>query len=171
MATAQLPQRQTTPTGEPSRVNSVFLGVGGGYSCYRYIPLNGNPLFFNGGFGQADVFVFVTENITLGTNYAYHLFNGRDTVKNFSVDEVLISGALHFESPWNPHISLGLGYYGDTDGGHFGLVPGIGIMPRIANNVYFKARGAVAFFDIGGPIFKIEAGLTFMVFQHKPIKR
>ena len=170
MATAQLPQRQVAPTSEPSRVNSVFLGVSGGLSSFHFISQLLDTHFI-GYFGQAGAFVFVTENITLGADYAYLFFNGKDSIRNFAMDEVLISGAFHFDSPLNLHISLGFGYYGEPDGSHFGLVPSIGIMPRIAKNIYFKARGSAAFFDIGGQVFKIEAGLTFMVFQHKPIKR
>jgi len=170
MTTAQTTsQPKTVSQDRPSRVNSVFLGVSGGMPIYHYIS-NRNS-YFTGYSGQAEAFVFVTENITVGANYTYNFFPGSDTLYRFAMDEVLISGAYHFKSSWNPHISVGFGYYGELGESHFGLTPGIGIMPKIANRVYFKARGSVAFFNIGGQLFKFEAGFTFMVFQHKPVKR
>jgi hypothetical protein len=168
---AQYSQRQTVNTVEPSRVNSVCLGVSGGGSLFHFIPVQGKNISFFGGFGQAEVFFFVTENITVGANYAYHFFHGKDSIANFPMDEVLISGAYHFKSSWNPHISFGLGYYGDPDGNHLGMVPGIGVMPKIAQNIYIKVRASAAFFNMGGQDFKIEVGLIFEVFQHKPIRK
>jgi hypothetical protein len=168
MMTAQLPQRQTTSTSEPSRVNSVFLGVAGGLG----IPFSNIATSQSLGlFGQAEAFVFVTENITLGADAAYHYFFGKNNSVAIAMQEVLINGAFHFNSTWNTHISFGLGYYGEPGTSHFGMVPGIGIMPKIANRVYFKARGSAAFFDIDGHFFKIEAGFVFMVFQHKPLRK
>ena len=171
MMTAQLPQRQTVQPSEPSRVNSVCLGVAGGGSLFHLIPTQGKSISFFGGFGQAEVFFFVTENITLGANYTYHYFAGKDSIANFAMDEVLISGAYHFKHSLNPHVSLGLGYYGSSDGNHFGLVPGVGIMPKVAKNIYIKARVSAAFFDMGGQDFKLEAGVVFVVFRHKPIPK
>jgi hypothetical protein len=165
---AQLPQRQVVQPNEPSRVNSVYLGVSGGLS----IPFSNIATTQSVGFfGQAEGFVFVTENITLGADLAYHYFLGKNNLVNVGMWEVLINGTYYFHSSWNPHFSLGLGYYGELGASHFGMVPGIGIMPRIAKNIYFKAKGSAAFFNMDGHFFKIEAGLTFMVFQHKPIRR
>ena len=168
MATAQLPQRQVAPPSEPSRVNSVFLGVSGGLSIPFSFIAETQSL---GGFGQADVFVFVTKNITVGVDFAYHYFPGKGNLSDIAMQEVLINGAFYFNSSWNPHVSLGLGYYGEPGTSHFGMVPGFGIMPKIANRVYLKAKGSAAFFNMDGHFFKIEAGVAFMVFQHKPIKR
>ena len=167
--TAQLPQqRPTTATSEPLRVNNVYLGVNGGVS----IPFSNLATTRTiGGFGQAEIFVFVTENITVGADFAYHYFPGKDNLVNIAMQEVLINGAFYFKSSWNPHISLGLGYYGEPGTSHFGMVPGIGIMPKIANNIYFTARASTAFFNMDGHFFKISAGVTFMVYRHKPIKK
>jgi hypothetical protein len=166
--TAQPPQRPATPPSQPLRANSVYLGVSGGPS----IPFSNLASTQSlGGFGQAEIFVFVTENITLGTDFAYHYFLGKKDSVDIAIPEVLISGAFFFDSPWNPHISLGLGYYGEPGTSHFGMVPGIGIMPKIVKFLYFKARGSAVFFDMDGHFFKVEAGLVFKVFQHKPIRR
>ena len=169
MMTAQLPQRQSAaPPSEPSRVNSVYLGVAGGLS----IPFSNIATTQTlGGFGQAEIFVFVTERITLGADFAYHYFLGKKNSVDIAMQEVLINGAFFFNSSWNTHISLGLGYYGEPGASHFGMVPGIGIMPEIVNWLYFKGRGSVAFFDMDGHFFKVEAGIIFKVFQHKPVKR
>jgi hypothetical protein len=176
MTTAQLSQRQTTPTSKPSRVNSVFLGVSGGMSKL-FLTVQGNDgnkdkAQFTGDFGQAEAFVFVTENITLGADFAYHYFFWNNKYANFVMPEVLITGAFYLpSSSLNPHLSLSLGYYGEPHTSHFGMVPGIGIMPKIANRIYFKAKGSAVFFNIGGYFFKLEAGFAFMVFQHKPLRK
>ena len=168
ITTAQLPQRQSVTPSKPSRVNSVFLGVSGGMSVpFSFIAHSQSV----GGFGQAEVFVFLTENITSGTNIAYHYFPGKKNYYNIDMWEVLINGAYHFNHRLNPHISLGLGYYGEPGTSHFGMVPGIGIMPKINNWFYLKARASASFFNIDGHFFKIEAGFTFMVFKHKPIPK
>ena len=165
--TAQLPQRQIV-SSEPTRVNSVFLGVSGGMSIPFSFLAKTQKL---GGFGQAEVFVFVHKYIALGADFAYHYFPGKGDSIGIAMQEVLISGSFFFNSSWNPNISIGLGYYGEPGASHFGMVPGIGIMPKISKRVYFKARGSVAFFDMDGHFFKLEAGFAFMVFQHKPVKR
>jgi hypothetical protein len=168
MLTAQLPPRQPVQPSKPTRVNSVYLGVDGGLSVpFSHIAKTQSL----GYFGQAEIFVFVTENITVGTDLAYHYFPGKKNRVDIAMWEVLINGAYYFDSPWNTHIALGLGYYGEPGTSHFGMVPGIGIMPQIAKSIYFKARGSAAFFDMDGHFFKIEAGIIFKVFQHKPIKR
>jgi hypothetical protein len=164
---AQLP-RPAAPPSEPSRLNSVYLGVTGGLSIPFSHIANTQAV---GGFGQAEIFVFVTENITIGTDFAYHYFPGKDRFVDIAMQEVLINGAFYFPSSWNPHISLGLGYYGEPGTSHFGMVPGIGIMPKITNRIYFTARASANFFDMNGHFFKVGAGIIFMVFQHKPIKR
>ena len=166
--TAQLPQRQTV-SSEPTRANSVYLGVSGGMSKH-YLILSYKTERFTGAFGQVDAFVFLTENITVGANFAYHRGFGNKKHVDFDMAEVLISGAYYFKSSWNPNVSFGLGYFEDYVP-HFGMVPAIGIMPKIAKNVYFKAKGSVVFYDMGGRFFKIEAGFAFKVFQHKPVKR
>ena len=165
--TAQLHQRQVI-SSEPTRVNSVFLGVSGGMSIPFSEIAKTQKL---GCFGQTEVFVFVHKNITLGADFAYHYFPGKGDSIGIAMQEVLINGAFFFNSSWNPHISIGLGYYGEYGTSHFGMIPGIGIMPRIAKRVYFKARGSAAFFNMDGHFFKIETGFAFMVFQHKPIKK
>jgi hypothetical protein len=168
MMTAQLPQRPAAPSSEPSRVNSVYLGVSGGLS----IPFSNIAATQSiGGFGQAEIFVFLTEKITVGTDFAYHYFLGKDKFIDIAMQEVLINGAFYFNHSWNPHISLGLGYYGEPGTSHFGMVPGICIMPRIANNIYLSARASTAFFNIDGHFFKVGAGVIFMVYRHKPIPR
>ena len=177
ITTAQPPQRPAAPPSEPPRVNSVYLGVAGGTS----IPFSNIAASQTiGGFGQAEIFVFVTEYISVGTDLAYHYFPaknkdmdtiGRKKFHDVAMMEVLISGAFHLNSPWNPHLSVGLGYYGEAGASHFGMVPGIGIMPRIAKNIYIKANASTAFFDMDGHFFKIGAGVVFMVYRHKPIKR
>jgi hypothetical protein len=168
ITSAQLP-RPAAPPSEPSRLNSVYLGVSGGLS----IPFSSIAETHTiGGFGQAEIFVFVTENITVGADLAYHYFpSKKDTLADIAMQEVLINGAFYFESSWNPHISLGLGYYGEPGASHFGMVPKIGIMPKITNRIYFTAQASANFFDMDGHFFKVGAGIIFMVFQHKPIKR
>jgi len=175
--TAQSPQRPAAPPSEPPRVNSVYLGVAGGTS----IPFSNIAASQTiGGFGQAEIFVFVTEYISVGTDFAYHYFpkknadtdiTGKKKFHDVAMMEVLINGTFHLNSPWNPHLSVGLGYYGEAGASHFGMVPGIGIMPRIAKNIYIKANASTAFFDMDGHFFKIGAGVVFMVYRHKPIKR
>ena len=168
MMTAQLPQRQTVQPSEPSRLNTVYLGAAGGLSIpFSHISETQSLGFF----GQAEVFVFLTERITLGADFAYYYFLGKKNYVDIAMQEVLINGAYFFNSKWNPHVSLGLGYYGEPGTSHFGMVPGVGIMPRIAEKIYFKARGSAAFFNMDGHFFKVEAGVVFMVFRHKPIPK
>jgi len=166
--TAQSPQRPAAPPSDPARVNSVYLGVAGGTS----IPFSNIAVARStGGFGQAEVFVFVTEYISVGADFAYHYLPGKDLYVDIAMQEVLINGGFYLNRSWNPYISVGLGYYGAPGTSHFGMVPGIGIMPRIAKNIYVKANASTAFFDMNGHFFKIGAGVVFMVYRHKPIKR
>jgi len=165
--TAQLP-RPPAPPPEPTRVNNVYLGVVGGLS----VPFSNLAVTQKvGGFGQAEVFVFVTKYITLGADFAYHYFPGKGDSIDIAMQEVLINGGFYFDHSLNPHISFGLGYYGEPGASHLGMVPGIGIMPKITDRVYFTARASANFFDMNGHFFKVCAGFTFMVFQHKPIKK
>jgi len=171
MMTAQLP-RPAAPPSEPTRVNSVFLGVTGGLSIPFSLLAETRAI---GGFGQAEVFVFVTKNITLGADCAYHYFPGKrkDSLNfvNIAILEVLINGSFYLNHPLNPHITAAIGYYGEPNVSHLGLVPGVGIMPKITNKIYFTVRASANFFDMNGHFFKVGAGLTFKVFQHKPIKK
>jgi len=168
MTTAQPPQRQTTSTVEPPRINNVCLSLSGGTNIpFSHLATTKKV----GGFGQADIFFFLTENITAGADFAYYFFPGKGHTTNIAMQEVLISGAYYFRSKWNPNISFGLGYYGEPGTSHFGFVPGVGIMPKITNNIYFTAKASVAFFDMDGHFFKIGAGITFVIFRHKPIRK